>query len=188
MSIEWGVRQEATIGKKWISVEETATIEPNVVYEFNFTVPKVPWYITLPLGYSFEPGKFAISFKDGIAEQTGIPSEEIDILWQNYSPEANFFRMQIKYSPLTEPAEGVPPAGLITILVVVTVVGLVFRYCFAEPIIEILELLHIDITPNLVEIKKLIAEAVKGLPWIAIPVSILGIGWIVSMFVKKKGG
>ena len=186
MAVEWGIRQEVTIGKKWISVplEEAVIIEPNVIYEFDFTVPEVAWWQAMLLGYSFDPGEFAISFKEKVAEETEIPSEEVKILYQYYSPEARKFQLQMVYTPSIAPVEGVPPAGFVTTLLIITIATGVFTGLLSALAL----ILGVDIKPTLEAIKKLIAEAIKGIKWIAIPVCILGIGWIVSMFVKKKGG
>lgn len=188
MAVEWGVRQEATIGKKWVSIpiEETVIIEPNVVYQFNYTVPEVKWWHIFRLWREFNPEKFVISFKAEIAENAGIPPEAIKVAWHIYSPEARTFQVQIMYVPSIVPVQGSLPIGLgpLTTIAIILGIGVAFNISLGW----LAEKLGIDITPTLQEIKKLVVEVGKGLPWIAIPVSILGIAWVTSMVVKKKGG
>jgi len=188
MAVEWGLRQTATIGKSWISIpiEETVTIEPNVIYQFDYTVPEVKWWHIFRLWRDFNPEKFVISFREEIAEKAGILPEEIKVVWQKFSPEARTFQLQVIYLPSTVPAQGGLPIGL-GILTTIMIIGAI-AVAFNISLGWLAEKLGIDITPTLQEIKKLVAEVGKGLPWIAIPVSILGIGWVTSMVLKKKGG
>jgi len=188
MAVEWGLRQTATIGKRWvsISIEETVTIEPNVIYEFDYTVPEVKWWHILRLWRDFNPEKFVVSFREEVAEKAGIPSEDIKVAWHIYSPEARTFQIQIMYVPSTVLVEASLPIGLgiLTTIAIILAIGVAFNISLGW----LAEKLGIDITPTLQEIKKLVVEVGKGLPWIAIPVSILGIGWVASMVLKKKGG
>lgn len=188
MAVEWGLRQTATIGKRWISIpiEETVIIEPNVIYEFDYTVPEVKWWHIFRLWRDFNPEKFVISFREEVAEKAGILPEEIKVAWQKFSPEARTFQLQVIYLPSTVPVQGILPLGLgiLTSIMIIGAIGVAFNISLGW----LAEKLGIDITPTLQEIKKLVVEVGKGLPWIAIPVSILGIAWVASMVLKKKGG
>lgn len=184
MAVEWGIKQAAGIGANWISIpiEETLIIEPNVVYQFNFSVPKVKWWQIFTLWRDFDPRKFVISFQKDLAEKAGVRPEEIKILWQEYSPETRTYQVQIQYIPIAGLVIPVPIAlGPITILIL-TLTG-----CF----ITSLAAARYWGVPVLKEIKKLVTvelseEIRKALTWVAIPVSILGIGWIASTLARKK--
>jgi len=190
MAVEWGLRQTATIGKRWISIsieEMDNPIEAYVVYQFNFTVPKVKWWQVWLLWRDFDSEKFVLSYRKDIAEKAGISPEEIKGVWHIYSPEARTLQVQIMYVPSTAPVAGILPAAVGLITLTLCIMGI--SASFIGILTAIKRFLGIEIQPDLKEIMKLVVtEAGKAVSWIAIPVSILGIGWVTSMVLEKKGG
>jgi len=165
MAVEWGIKQTAGIGAKWVFVplEETLIIEPNVVYQFNFSVPEVKWWQIFLLWGGFDPAKFVTSFQKEMAEKAGIRPEEIKIVWQKYSPVNKKIPASNKVYSLyicsNVPAQITLPIGLdfLTGIIIIGVIAVAFNVSLGWLVSK----LGIDITSTLEEIKKLVVE-VRG--------------------------
>ena len=175
----WGGKQTGT----WEAVATEDDFLPDVVYQFSYTLPEKPWWAwwVFWLVWPKDPEILRDGIVKSIAAKTGIPEEEIQVLWFFYDETDNTFQIQIKWVPAEA---GAIPAGIITgitIIVVATAIAIPLSLFLLGKVIE---KLSPDVILKLVE--ELPEEITKGISWLTLLAGILVGGSLASLFVPRR--
>jgi len=157
----WGDRQDDT----WETITVEGDFSPNVVYQFTYTIPEKPWwwkwvawitYFSPWKPWAFNPKWLKEAIVKSISAKSGIPEDEIKVLWFSHDPDTNKFQIQIIWLP--SPSE----------------IGAIGRT---------IENLTPDLVEK---IKELFQEITEPIPWIAILAGIVVTGSLVPLFIPKR--
>lgn len=177
MITAWGEKQIGT----WEAVATEEIFLPDVVYQFNYTLPEKPWWASiLPwIPWPINPTWLKDGIVKAIATTTEIPEDEIQVPWFSYDSDTNKFQIQIKWIP--SEAGAIPVAGvLIPIAAIITVIAIPISLFIMGKILS-------DLAPE--TIKKLVEEVpdeiTKGIKWLAILAGVLVAGSLISLFIPR---
>ena len=184
----WGVRQDDT----WETITVEGDFSPNIVYQFTYTIPEKPWwwkyiawitYFSPWKPWAFNPKWLKEAIVKSISAKSGIPEDEIKVLWFSYDPDTDKFQIQIIWLPAPSEIGAIPAGGpltLIAIAIIVAAISIPVTFFIIGRTIE-------NLTPDLVEkIKEAFYEITKPIPWIAILAGIVVTGSLVPLFIPKR--